>query len=155
MPSIKNPQKNYFTRAGFTLVELLLSLAVLGIVATISIPVYQSFQTKNDLDLAANTVVQSLRRAQILSQSGESASGWGVFIQPGSLVVFQGSSYSTRNSIFDETTNIPSNIVPSGLIEIVFSPLWGEVATVGSTTLASPGNSSKTISVNSQGVINY
>ncbi|KKT34575.1 MAG: hypothetical protein UW24_C0026G0001, partial [Parcubacteria group bacterium GW2011_GWA2_44_12] len=35
--------------AGFTLIEVLLSITAIAIIAGISIPVYQSFQNRNDL----------------------------------------------------------------------------------------------------------
>ncbi len=56
-------------QSGFTLIELMVSLALIMILASISIPVYHSFQTRNDLDIAVSTTAQIIRRAQALSQA--------------------------------------------------------------------------------------
>jgi prepilin-type N-terminal cleavage/methylation domain-containing protein len=56
---------------GFTLIEILLSVALIGILAGLSLPVYQAFQVKNDLSVAVDTVVQSMRRAQMLSRASQ------------------------------------------------------------------------------------
>lgn len=59
------PNSNF----GFTLLELLLSVAVISTLAGLSLPVYRTLLMKNDLDIAAVTTAQSLRRSQILSQA--------------------------------------------------------------------------------------
>jgi len=46
-------------KRGFTLPELLLSVAIIGALAGLSLPVYRSLMMKNDLDIAANTVAPS------------------------------------------------------------------------------------------------
>ena len=55
--------------AGFTLLEVLLSIAIITLIAGIGIPVYLSFQVRNDLDIATAEIVQSARRVQVLSQA--------------------------------------------------------------------------------------
>jgi prepilin-type N-terminal cleavage/methylation domain-containing protein len=54
---------------GFTLIEVLISVAIMMILVSISIPIYQSLQRRNALDVAIVEITQTLRRAQVLSQS--------------------------------------------------------------------------------------
>ncbi|MFA6594385.1 MAG: prepilin-type N-terminal cleavage/methylation domain-containing protein [Candidatus Buchananbacteria bacterium] len=153
----KEVKIKYSGSSGFTLVELLLSLSLIAVVSVMSIPIYQSFQTKNDLAVATNGLVQSLRRAQILSQSMVGDSGWGVFVTSGSAVLFRGSSYGSRNALYDESSTMPTTITVSGLSQIVFDKFTGEpVATAtGNIFLVSINKETSTIGINSQGMISY
>lgn len=143
------------TSKGFTLLEILLSIALIALLAGIAAPIYQSFQVRNDLDIAANTVAQTLRRAELLSQAVDGDVSWGVSIQSGSITLFQGVSYAGRNSDFDEIFDMPTSITPSGLQEIVFSRFSGEPQTTGTCTLTSSINEIRTITINEKGTIEY
>lgn len=140
---------------GFTLLEVLLSIAIIGILAGISMPIYQSFQVKNDLDVAVNTIVQTLRRAQLLSQAVDGDSSWGVYMQNGSITLFQGADYSSHDSNFDEVFDVPTSITFSGIQEIVFTKFSGEPQTTGIITLNSSTNETRTITINEKGMVSY
>ena len=51
-------------QAGFTLMEVLLSMAIISILVGLSMPFYESFVRRNDLGLATQTVSAMLRRAE-------------------------------------------------------------------------------------------
>lgn len=142
------------TSRGFSLLELLLSVALIGVIAAFSIPVYLNMQVKNDLDIAAVTVSQTLRRAQVLSQAVEGDISWGVKIQTGSITLFKGTSYAARDSSFDETFSINANLSSSGVLEEVYTKFYGMPGTAGSITLSSP-NDSRIITINAKGMIDY
>lgn len=141
--------------AGFTLIEILLSIAVIVIIAGISIPVYQSFQVRNDLDIATVETAQTLRRAQMLAQAVDGDTSWGVNIQSGSLTLFKGASYATRDSSFDELFDIPTSIVPSGASEIIFTKFSGLPQNIGTITLNSNANETRSITIDVKGTISY
>lgn len=140
---------------GFTLLEVMLSIAAIAILTGISIPVFNSLQIQSDLDIATLSITENLRRAEILSQSVEGDSEWGVKIQSGSLTLFKGSSYAGRDSSYDEDTPISGAITPSGDTEIVFNKLTGNLGSSKSLTLQSLNNISKTVTLNTKGTINY
>lgn len=140
--------------SGFTMLEVLLAIVLVSILAGMSIPVYQSFQARNDLGIAAGTVAHALRRAQTLSRSVASDSSWGVYIQNESVTLFRGVNYANRDEGDDEISSIPG-ITTSGLQEIVFSRLSGEPVTTGSLTLTSLTNETRTITINEKGTISY
>lgn len=140
---------------GFALLELLLSIAVVAILSGLSVPVYQSFQVKNDLDVAVNTVAQGLRRAQVSSQSVDGDIGWGVNVGNSTIIVFKGSSFISRDSTFDEVFDLPSTITPSGLQEIVFNKFSGLPQSSGTITLFSSISETKTLTVNGKGMVEY
>lgn len=141
--------------AGFTLIEVMLSVVAIAVIAGISIPVYQSFQVRNDLDIATVEIAQSARRAQTLSQAVDGDTSWGIKIQSGSIVVFKGASYAARDTTFDEVFEVPTSITPSGVSEIVFTKFTGLPQTTGTISLTSNANETRTITINAKGMVNY
>lgn len=140
---------------GFTLIEVILSLAAIATIAGMAVPVYQAFQVRNDLDIAAATLVQGLRRAQILSQAVDGDTSWGAIIQSGGITIFKGSAYATRDATFDEISAVPASIIPSGVSEIVFSKFTGVPQATGVIVLTSNANETRTITINAKGTVNY
>jgi prepilin-type N-terminal cleavage/methylation domain-containing protein len=142
-------------KKGFTMIEVMLSVALLTAIAGIGSPIYQSFQNKNNLDVTTTTVVQTLRRAQVLAQSVEGDMPWGVKLQSGSLVLFKGDVFETRDTAFDEVFDIPAGVTPSGESEILFSKLTGIPQTTGSMVLSITANETTTIYINEKGTITF
>lgn len=140
-------------QAGFTLIEAVLSVALISIIASLSLPFYQSFQTRNDLTSSAQSVAEMLRRAQTYSRANNGDAQWGVNLQAGTVTLFKGTSYASRSSGFDETIAIPTPITLSYSGDIVFSKLNGFPASIATETFSSNGNT-KTISVNAKGMVN-
>lgn len=146
--------KKLQTNHGFTLLELLLSVAVISALAGLSLPVYRTLLSKNDLDIAANSTVSSLRRGQVLSQAVDGDTTWGVKVQSGSIVLFKGASYAARDTAFDETFDVPTSIGISGTTEYVFSKLTGLPQATGTVNLSSESDA-RTVTLNSKGMVNY
>lgn len=146
---------NIRNQFGATLMELAMTIALLAIIAGVSIPVVRQFQVKNDLDIAVQTVVQSLRRAQTLAVAQEAGASWGLSVQTGTITVFSGDSYASRNTTKDEVTETSPAIIPSGDTEIVFAQFTGDLASNKSMTLTSSTNEIRTITINTKGTITY
>jgi prepilin-type N-terminal cleavage/methylation domain-containing protein len=141
--------------AGFTLLEILLSIAAIALIAGISVPIYQAFQVRNDLDIAATTIASSLRRAQVLAQASDGDVNSGVYVQAGSITLFRGVNYVARNATLDEIFEMPTSIVPSGTAEVVFNKFTGLPVSVGTITLTSTVNKIENITINAKGNIDY
>lgn len=141
--------------SGFTLIEVMLSLATVAIIAGISIPVYQSFQVRNDTEIATIEIAHTLRRAQIISQASDGDTSWGVYITNGNVILFKGTSYATRDSTFDEIFDVPGSITPSGVGEVVFEKFTGLPQTTGTITLTSNTNETRNITINAKGMVSY
>ena len=137
------------------MIEVMLSLAIIAVLAGISTPIYQSFQVRNDLDIAAVTIAQSMRRAQTLSQAVDGDTTWGVDIQSGSITVYKGVSYAGRDATFDELFDMPTSVTPSGLGGVVFAKFTGLPQITGTITLTSNASEVRSIVVNSKGMISY
>ncbi len=145
----------YKRQNGFTLIEILLSVGIIALLSVTLTPVFQSFQVRNDLDVATVSIAQSLRRAQALSQAVDGDTTWGVNIQSASTTVFKGASFVTRDITYDELFDVPLSITPSGLSSTTFAKLSGLPNATGTITLTSNINETRTITINDKGTILY
>ena len=68
----------YSSTAAFTLMELVLVIAILGIIAGLGMGSYANFLRQGSLDSAANEIVATLRKAQTNSQASSDGYGWAV-----------------------------------------------------------------------------
>ena len=141
--------------AGFTLIEMMLSIALIAIIAGISVPIYQSFQVRNDLDIATVTIAHSLRRAQLLAQASDGDTDWGIALQTNAISLFKGTSYSARDASYDETFDLPGSLAPSGMSEVVFEKFTGLPQTTGTITVTSNTNEARSITINQRGMVSY
>jgi prepilin-type N-terminal cleavage/methylation domain-containing protein len=143
------------TQAGFTLIELLLTVTLLALIGGIGVPVYNSFQTRNSLDLAASAYTSGIRRAQIQARGMAGDSAWGVRVDSGVITIFKGSTYASRDTTYDETFTIPTSISLNGQQEFVFEKFTGLPLAAGSLSLTSSDNDVKAITVNQKGMVEY
>lgn len=140
---------------GFTLVELLLSVAIITLLTGLSLPVYESFVRRNDLDLTTQSVVSVIRRAQTYSRGVSQDSTWGVEFLSTGATLFKGATYATRDSAYDESVTLPGSVSLNGTSEVVFAKLSATPSTTANVSLASTTNDSRTITVNAKGMVNY
>ncbi len=139
----------------FTLLEALLAVALVALVAGFSLPLYQSFAARNDLTLAAETMVHGFHLAQTSSQAVVQDQNWGLKAESGRLTVFAGSNFASRLPEQDEVFEISPAITVSGLTEVVFSKFSGDPFQVGSLTLTNLQNETRILTINSRGLVAY
>jgi len=144
-------------KGGFTLIEVLLVVALIGLLAGVGLPVFSYIQSKNNLDITGYSLAQALRRAQMLAQNGESEADWGVHIDPASKVItlFQGTNFASRSTEYDETVALAGSLDVSGLNEIVFNAVSGEPALAGTVNLGMADGSTMQITINAKGAVLY
>ena len=139
-------------QSGFTLVEMMLTIALVSYVGLISVLFYSGFYLRNATVNAAKDIAFSLRQAQLYSISGRQGSSWGVAFTGDAIVLFKGVSYATRDAAFDESHGIPSTLAISGFTETVFSRMTGYPNATSTIGIAGAG-SEKTITINAQGIV--
>lgn len=141
--------------SGFTLTEMLLSVTIIGMLAGMSIPVYESFVRRNDLDLAAQNIAATIRRAEAYARSMNGDNAWSVEVQSTTVTLFQGTNFAGRNTNLDETYSLPASVTPSGLSEVRFAKFTAAPNTTGNITLTSSTNDVRTITINAKGAVDY
>ena len=129
---------------GFTSVEILTVVAVMAVLAGLSMPLVRNFLLRSDLHTAAEQTTQMLRRARILAQSGDRGS-WGVYIPDG--VLYQGESFPSRDMSLDEFLPLPSSVSVSNIQDVSFSALDGAPSATGTILLESSNVQSISIAV--------
>ena len=152
------------SKCGFTLIELILVIAVLGILGGITFNIYSNFQWDVKIDEEANRIKYILRQAQAKAISGENGASWGVrFVYPAVgdqyYDFFWGNSYSTGTTTdrYFLSTGVTFTNPPSGSnLDIVFNKRSGNsasssVITVSIKTIVS--DTVKNISITPKGLI--
>ncbi len=114
---------------GFTLIEILITLAIFGIISTIGVNSYQQFQLKKQQDQIVFEIITTLEQQKTNSQTGKEGKNFGVQFNPSTFVLFSGSVFtnSEQNKIIkiNEQFQISETISNSDNI-IYFSKVFGE-----------------------------
>lgn len=139
---------------GALIIEILATVAIFGLLASFTMPVYNTWRAQNELSVALSNSVDNLRYAQTLAEVGQNDSNWGVKFQTGLITVFKGINYADRDSTQDKNISCGSAINFSGLTEIVFNKLSGYPQSTGSLTITRI-NDTKQITINSGGNLEY
>jgi len=137
---------------GFTLTELLLSVAIIFIVAAFSFPLGVSFYKTQILHDTRDSLTSTLRKAYIQAVSGMNDSAYGVKIQTDQFTLFQGTTYDARIESEDELFPISSSVTPTGLTEVVFAQMSG-VPSVTGVIVLSISEDDETIEIGEHGLI--
>lgn len=150
----KNKSQPFSKKNGFTILELLLVVALMAVLAVVAAPMYLSLQAENEMNITSITIGDILKRAQLKSQAIDSDSAWGVEIKTGSLIIFKGTNFANRDQTFDENFSLAATITLSGLSEIIFSPLIGVPNNFGIIKLEHLDGRQSQMSINGLGIIN-
>lgn len=133
---------------GFTLIELILVIAIVLTISTLSGVFYSRFLTQNAVSNTVDQLAGSFRKAQVYSMTGKEDGSWGVKYVPGTITLFKVGATS-----FDESFSVSSNITISGFTQITFARVTGLPDSTPTITVTG-NNDSRTLTVNSAGVVN-
>lgn len=140
---------------GFTLLEVLLSVAIIGIVVGITIPIYQSFQFRNDLSVTTQGIAEMLRRAESYSRAVNDDSVWSVDISSSAATLYKGTVFGSRDATFDEVITIPGSMTTSFTGDINFAKFTGAPSSTPTITLTSSTTDTGVITLNAKGLVSY
>ncbi|MDP3982217.1 MAG: type II secretion system protein [bacterium] len=149
---------------GFTLIEILVVLAISSILLAIGGVSLQSFRAQSDMHRGVQETLSILRLAQNNAVSSLEAEHHGVFFLTDeehlTLILFRGASYEDRDPSADREYLMPSSLELSELSlgegqEVVFQRVTGSAIPAGSLTMRSRlrSNIEERIVITNQGVL--
>lgn len=142
------------SKKAFSFVEVMLSLALFSFIITLSVPIYQSFEFRNEVASSANVIVAAARTAQSKAIGNENDTPWGIYIGTGEVIIYSGTDYASREVSRDISLQLPGAPVVSGQNEFVFDQNSGEVAVPGNVQIEIT-SISREIEINEKGAIFY
>lgn len=153
--------------AGFTLFEVIITIAILSFLAAVSVYGYVNFKKSSDLNNNVQEFASVLRTAQNKTLSSEDYnSRYGVYlntsVSPNQYVLFKGDNYAGRDISFDQVYFLQNTIEFYGLSlgggsEIVFDRMTGATENSGNVSIRNKADTSqsKTIYVASSGAVGF
>jgi len=143
-------------KKGFTLVEILIVLSVLGIIAAIVMFSFSSVSSSGALDRSVSDVISALSQARSETLSSKDNSSYGVRFEQSEVIIFK-ESYSPGNSenvtISLSGPTLISNVsLGGGGSEVLFERFTGNAATGGTVTLTNNAGSTKVITIYETGL---
>jgi prepilin-type N-terminal cleavage/methylation domain-containing protein len=151
--------KNFYKR-GLTVIELIVVVAVLGIIFSIVIPQFSKMRENQVLKSTLNDITSSLKKAQTETLASLDSSSYGVHLQSDKVIIFQGTVFS----VGDANNEIINIISPASISDVTlagvsgdsgdlyFNRLSGTPSKTGTITLTTP-NFSKIITISVTGAI--
>lgn len=144
--------------SGFTLIEIVVAVAILGIFVLIALQTLGLFGRQVNLDTTSQKMVSTLQLARNKTLAAEDESQYGVHFEQSKYTLFKGSTYVSTdpdNVEYDLSTTEIYDINLSGGDDIVFDRIRGTTSNSGNVSVRLLADSSRTetILVNSSGSI--
>lgn len=135
----------YSTRRGYTFIELLIVIAIIGVIMAITIPSFSRFRENSNLNIDTMNVITLMNRARLLSISEKGDSQYGVHLSSTSTILFAGPTFSGSPTSTRETYTLSSGITMTGTAsDIIFDKVTGKASTAATTTLIVTGTTAST-----------
>lgn len=141
------------TRSGFTIIELIIVLAIFAVAIAITLPFLGKFQQSETLNTISGDIVQMLRQTQNKAMTGQRDNDWGVHFSNNQYTQFSGSTYEDRNARLDLERSIPDAFTLGGATDIIFQKLRGGIATQRAIRINGPEGVTVQILINTAGGI--
>jgi prepilin-type N-terminal cleavage/methylation domain-containing protein len=153
--------RTYLYKKGFTLIEALIVIAILGVMVSVSVVAFKTFKTSQGLDKDTELVIETLQQARTQTLSSQNASQYGVHFASSTVTLFTGNSYSAVASTnlvypFYSADTVLSTSLAGGGADVVFARLTGETTQNGTITIASSATTTyRTVTIYKTGLVEF
>lgn len=150
---------NFKNSHGFTLMEILVVISIMAILLTLSFAFFSKLGNKDALEKDVAGLTSFIRNARLLSVASKDASAFGIHLESGKVVLFEGNTYTpggANEKVMEYSGKVymSSYNLNQGNPDIVFTRLSGNTLNFGTVTLSLKNNSaSTTITILRTGVI--
>lgn len=145
------------TKSGISMIEILISIAIILIIFGISLATYYSSKKSSELNTTADSILFKLEQAKSSAMAGKYGLGSGVAFSSTTYTFFIGNSFtaSSSNQLYEIPAGYSISVVPNGITNIIFSRLTGIPQTMATVTLSRTASSTikKDIVIGNQGEI--
>jgi len=151
---------SFLTKKGFTLLELLIVIAILAIISTIGAGFYINYNKNIEINSVSKNIVSDLKQAQSRSMSGSGDFKWGIHFVNGSEDYYElfstPTDYNSGLKVISSKYYLSNGInfsvpVPDSSIDVIFDKING--GTINSSIVLESSDLTKTISISSIGNI--
>jgi prepilin-type N-terminal cleavage/methylation domain-containing protein len=122
-------------KAGFSVIEILIVMAIMGIILTIAVMSFSSARAKKQLEITVDSISAKLEEAKANAVSGKGGVSYGMNFTSTSYTLFAGDTFNP-NSETNSSSTVPVDItitrnISGGGDTIVFSRMTGTPQTTG------------------------
>lgn len=144
--------------SGFTVIELLIVIALVAGTAVLASPFLSDALQKEDLGAAAEGAVDALRLAQSVAMTGKGTGHAGVHFESGMYSYFEGASYvpgdpSNEPHGLSGLVTISAIALNGGGSDVTFGDRRGTPDQTGTVTFTDAGGASVAVTIGEAGVI--
>ncbi|MDZ4299806.1 MAG: type II secretion system protein [Candidatus Sungbacteria bacterium] len=122
-------------RAAFTLVEMLVVIAIMIMIGVLGLGVFSASRDRRDLTTSGQSAISVLRLAQSHALAGTDNEVWGVRLGQGVLTLFRGTTFAgstdTQDFALPSSVELVNVNLSGGGIDVVFNRIVGTTATFG------------------------
>ncbi len=146
-------------RKGFTLIELILVLAIFALLTTASISNLSAYRNKQVLNGETSQVLSMLSQARSQTLDSKSQLSYGVRINTDRVILFPTSFASSTSGneeyVLHHSVAITNTSLTGGSLDVLFQRLTGETSNYGTirVSLISDPNQYHIISINQTGFV--
>lgn len=147
-------QKNYVR--GFTLIEVLAAIAIMGVLVAIVLAPFASFRNSNLLNIASEEILTILSEARGDTLSAKEGYQYGVHFESSQAVLYRGSTYSSSDPnnkvmLLDGALEISLITLNGGGADVLFDQLTGKTSQGGTVLIRVKNDITKTKTINISG----
>lgn len=153
-------QRRHHRCRGFTVLEVVISLAIVVVLATVIVSVFSAFNRAQSLDGATEVVVSLVQEARTLTLASREGMVYGIHFATTSVTLFAGSVYTegaSENDVYElsDAIEISAITLSGGGSDVVFERLSGKTDESGTVTLSAVAdpNRSRTITIDPTGLV--
>lgn len=134
---------------GFTALEILIVIAIIGILTATIMPSFMNFRRNSMLNTDTMNLITLINRARLLSVSSKDDEQYGIHLEPSKAVLFKGVTYSAgaptnETHEFSTGLTLSSFAINGGGSEVLFDKVTGATTQNATTTLLVTGTTSST-----------